>query len=274
VAEPAAFGAAARTAAEAEPAALGGAGGTGVAEPAAVGAAARTAAEAEPARPGGRPRTAGEATPRWLRPPVQAGLAGLLLVAGLGAGYLVAVQAAPDRAPRVTGEAGAAMPGPVGERVREYRARLETDPRDVEALLGMADLNLQRRDIPRAVEYYKRVIEVDAGNPDALARLGMILGEAGQYPESVATLDRALDRDPNHLEALWWKGQVQLFGLEDYRAAATTWERLAALLPPGPDQDRARQALARAREGATPASPASGAAPKARGPAVTTPAPR
>jgi tetratricopeptide (TPR) repeat protein len=180
----------------------------------------------------------------------------------VGAGYLVAARSGPD--PLAQG--GAAMPGPVVAQVREYRARLEANPRDLDALLGMARLNLQRNDLAQAIEFDKRALDVDPGNPEALSRFGMILADAGHLSDALRALDQALARDPNRIEALWWKGQVELYGLKDYRAAVATWERLATLVPPGAERERAAAALAEARVAAA-------AGPEASvGPGVAAPA--
>jgi len=216
--------------------------------------AAIPAAEGPPAG-GRRAETEGPLAapaPAWLRGPALAAFGAILLVAGVGAGYLVATHAGPDPLAGASASAGqGGMPGPVMAMVRDYRARLEKDPADLEALLGMAELNLQRQDLSQAIDFYKRALEVDPGNAEALARFGMVLAGTGHFPEALTALDRALARDPNHVEALWWKGHVQLYGLKDRAGAAATWERVAGLLPPGPEREKARAALAEARAAAS-----------------------
>jgi cytochrome c-type biogenesis protein CcmH/NrfG len=123
------------------------------------------------------------------------------------------------------------MPGPVLARVREYRARLDKDPRDVEALLGMAGLNLQRRNLSEAIDYYKRTLDVDPGNPEALSHMGLILVEGGHVEPALTALDRALARNPTHPLALWGKGLALYEGKHDYAGAIEAWERLLATNP-------------------------------------------
>lgn len=182
-------------------------------------------------------------------------VAALLLVAGIGGGYLLAGRSGGDPVAQAGGGQPAGMPGPVMEQVQALRARLAANPNDVEALVGLAQLNLQRQDVTQAIDYFKRALEVDAGHPEALTGLGMILAESGSFPEAMATFDRALARDPSHVQALWWKGQVQLYALKDYRSAVGTLERVVALLPPGPDQGRVAQALNEARTAAAATPP-------------------
>ncbi|HEY8368014.1 MAG TPA: tetratricopeptide repeat protein [Thermodesulfobacteriota bacterium] len=200
---------------------------------------ARAKTRPAPAAAGGRPGSL-----------VLAAGAALLLVVGVAGGYLAATWGRSDPTARVAGEGQPGMPAPIMEMVQQLRARLEANPRDVEALVGLGRLNVQRGDLPQAIDYFKRALEVDAGNTDALTGLGMILAESGSFTEAVATFDRVLARDPSHVEALWWKGQVQLYALKDYPAAVGTLERAVALLPPGPDQARVSQALDEARAAA------------------------
>jgi cytochrome c-type biogenesis protein CcmH/NrfG len=225
------------------------------AEMEAAGAPAAMPAPEGPPEEGRRAETEGRSpapSPAWLRGPALAALGAALLVAGVGAGYLVATHAGPDPLASASAPAGqGGMPGPAMAMVRDYRARLEKDPGDLEALLGMAELNLQRQDLSQAIDFYKRALEVDPGNAEALARFGMVLAGTGHFPEALTALDRALARDPNHVEALWWKGQVQLYGLKDRAGAAATWERVAGLLPPGPEREKAQAALAEARAAAS-----------------------
>ncbi len=227
-----------------------------------LGAAAQAGASAQAGAAESLP--AGEKPSAPHSPAIMALGAVVLLVAGIGAGYLVATRGSADPISQAAGGGQPAMSGPVVAMVREYRARLEANPKDVEALVGLAQLNLQRRDVTQAIDHFKRALAVDSGHPEALTGLGMILAEAGDFTEALATFDRALKRDPNHLQALWWKAQVQLYALKNYRAAVPTLERALALLPPSPSPERTRvaEALGEARAGA--AGPRAPSTPAAR----------
>ncbi len=148
------------------------------------------------------------------------------------------------------GPAAGGMPGPVVALVREYGARLDRDPRDLEALLGMARLNLQRQDVKAAIDYYKRALEIDPGNPEALAHFGLILVQAGEPDVALTAFDRALTRNPNDPRALWGKGSTLYEAKQDYAGAIEAWERLLATNPDlaPADADQVARLLVEARK--------------------------
>lgn len=132
-----------------------------------------------------------------------------------------------------------AMPGPTTAQIQQYRARLGKNPRDVAALLSMAGLNLQRQNVKEALDYYKRVLEIDADNPEALVSTGLIIGGAGYVDQALSAFDRVLARKPDEPLALWVKGRVLYEGKQDYAGAIQAWERLLAtpgLAPAETDQ--------------------------------------
>ncbi|HEX8012720.1 MAG TPA: cytochrome c-type biogenesis protein CcmH [Casimicrobiaceae bacterium] len=147
------------------------------------------------------------------------------------------------------GRPGDPMPGPIVAQIREYRARLARNPRDVEALLGMGELNLQRQNPKEAIDYYKRVLDIEPENPQALASLGLILGSAGYVDEALSIFERVLARHPDDPPALWYKGWILYQVKQDYAGAIAAWERLLAnsQLAPG-DAEQVAVPLIEARK--------------------------
>jgi cytochrome c-type biogenesis protein CcmH len=141
-----------------------------------------------------------------------------------------------------------AMPGPIVAQIREYRARLAKDPRDVEALLGIGELNVQRQNPKEAIEYYKRVLEIEPENPRALAPIGLILGGAGYADEALRIFERILARDPNYPVALWGKGWTLYERKQDYAGAIAAWERLLGTPGLAADTDQIAALLVEARK--------------------------
>lgn len=159
-------------------------------------------------------------------------------------------------------QAAGAMPGPVVALIQEYRARLAKDPRDVEALLGMADLNFQRQNLKEAIDYYKRVLDIDPGNAEALASIGLILGNAGYVDPALSAFDRVLAGNPDNPLALWGKGWTLYRGKQDYAGAIQAWEQLLATSQLAPaDADRVAGLLIEARKKLAAPAPAPAVAP-------------
>ncbi len=146
-------------------------------------------------------------------------------------------------------EAAGAMPGPILAQIQEYRARLAGNPRDVAALLGMAGLNFQRQNLKEAIDYYKRVLDIDPGNSEALASIGLILGGAGYVDPALSAFDRVLAQNPNDPLALWSKGWILYEKKQDYAGAIQAWEKLLATSRLAPeDMDQVASLLIEARK--------------------------
>ncbi len=124
---------------------------------------------------------------------------------------------------------------------------LERNLTDIPALLELGRLSLQREEIPRAIALYRKVLESDPHNAEALSSLGLILTMAGHTDVALATLDRALATDPIHPLALWAKGLALYQGKRDYRQAISVWERLLETHPSLEDAPQVREWIQRAR---------------------------
>lgn len=139
--------------------------------------------------------------------------------------------------------------GPVLAQIQEYRARLARNPRDIEALFGMAGLNLQRQNPKEAIDYYKRVLDIDPENPEALASIGLILGGAGYVDPALNIFERVLARNPNYPLALWSKASILYEKKQDYAGAIQAWEQLLATSALAPeDTDQVARLLIEARK--------------------------
>jgi len=84
------------------------------------------------------------------------------------------------------------------ERAEEqYRAALALQPTEVSALLGLGDVQLRGRNPRSAIETYRRVIGLDARNPDGYARLGEAYVHVGELGLALAEWERALAFRPD-----------------------------------------------------------------------------
>jgi cytochrome c-type biogenesis protein CcmH len=159
----------------------------------------------------------------------------------------------------------------IAAMVGKLEERLKSEPDDAEgwSMLGRTYSVLGR--YPEAVEVFKRVVALRAGDAPALAQAladqadatAMAAGRrlAGE-PEQL--IERALQADPKNLKALALAGTIA-FDKQDFARAARLWQDAVAAAEP--DSELARNLLggiaeAQARAG-LPAEAASGAAPAA-----------
>jgi cytochrome c-type biogenesis protein CcmH/NrfG len=180
--------------------------------------------------PSSRIRAAGE---RWPRPVFVASVVGLLMVIVGGGGFLlgrVTQDATVDGAAREPAAGGA---GDGAQVTAALEARLAQNPRDLEALVGLGRVYLQTGQVPKAIEFYKRALEIDATNVSALSGMAMILAQAGHSDQALKLFDRVLAINPQVPMALLFKGRILYEDKKDYAAAIASWEQFLRLMPQG-----------------------------------------
>ncbi len=165
---------------------------------------------------------------------------------------------------------GAVSAAQIEVMVGQLAARLRENPEDAEGWKMLARSYTVMGRYGEAVEAYMQASQRDPRDAQLLAdfadALGMARGRSLQgEPERLVR--RALGIDPQNLKALALAGTAE-FDRGDFAAAAQTWERMLALVPPGSEDAQAiRSNVAEARRHAgTEAPPAAAATPPAGSP--------
>jgi cytochrome c-type biogenesis protein CcmH/NrfG len=168
--------------------------------------------------------------PIWSRPVFAASVVGcLVLIIGVG-GFLLG---------RVTRngpeELVARNPDQGGESTltTALEGRLSQNPRDLEALVGLGRIYLQSGQLPKAIEFYKRALEVDGNNVSALSGLAMILAQAGHSDQALGLFDRVLAINPQVPMALLFRGRLLYEDKKDFSGAIANWEEFLRIMPQG-----------------------------------------
>jgi tetratricopeptide (TPR) repeat protein len=217
-------------------------------------AALDTAATVAPAA---RPGRAATHVP-WTRRPATLALAGAgLLGLGIALGLGIERSTGPDLAGGADPPGPAAGLGGESavDRARgpDGAPRRPVPPEVLGGMLHAARSSLMAGRYEEAIAAYRAVLERDARNVDALTHLGLIVA-IGNHPDTaLETIDRALAIDPNYAPALLYRGQI-LFELKrDYAGATRAWEKFLVVVPDGEEHERVRalvrEARARARPG-------------------------
>lgn len=173
----------------------------------------------------------------------------IILLVGVGIGYFLGT----SLTARETGmEATGSVP-PGSEPVGGIPSSLEE-----------ANEAFNRGDFRRALEGYKRILENDPENPEALTQIGVLLARGEHHDEAIKMFDRVLGIQPNHPQALFEKGLVLFQGKVQPREGVKVWELLIQTAPPENQYAMAaRQMLEQVRASmdrpgaAPPASPSS-----------------
>lgn len=174
-------------------------------------------------------------------------LTAIALVIGVSGGYL---------AFRVAGPSAPAADRAGQDPTTPLRARLLQNPQDVEALLGLAHIHLDRERLDDAEAIYRQVLSLQPKNVEAITHLGTVLLRRGQTVAALREYDTALAIRPDYVHALWDKATLLQEVIQDYPAAIRTWEAFArAVGPDSQDAKTAERFIGEARDAMQNASP-------------------
>lgn len=165
-----------------------------------------------------RPESAGGLRGLLVGRPTVAGvvwLVAIVLVIGVSGGYL---------AYRAMGPAPAPAGGSGLDPAAPWRARLLQNPKDVEALLGLAHVQLDQRQLDAAESLYRQVLAIEPKNAEAIDHLGTVLLGRGQVDAALARYNEALAINPRYIHALWDKAHLLQEVKKDYAGAIRVWE--------------------------------------------------
>ncbi len=144
----------------------------------------------------------------------------IALVIGISGGYLVYHAMGPTNASVGSG------PDPGAP----WRARLLQNPKDVEALLALAHLQLDQQQLDSAESLYQQVLAIDPKNAEAITHMGTVLLDRGQVDAALARYNEALALDPRYVHALWDKATLLQQVKRDYAGAIRVWETFIQLV--------------------------------------------
>ena len=179
-----------------------------------------------PERPASSPATT--ASPVWARPVfVTAVIGGLIVIVG-GGGFLLGRVSQDEPGGAIARDS---TPDNDTQMVTSLEAQLRQNPSDINALVGLGRVYLQGGQMPKAIEMYRRALEVDGDNVSALSGMAMILAQAGHSDQALMLFDKALAINPRMPMALLFKGRILYEEKKDYRGAITNWEAFLQMMP-------------------------------------------
>jgi tetratricopeptide repeat protein len=135
----------------------------------------------------------------------------------------------------------AGPPAPVMRAVQELRGRIARNPKDVAALVGLANMEFDAQKFDKADEYYRRALALDPTNPDVRTDDAVALHQTGHDIEALAGLDRVLKERPDFPTAVFNRGVV-LQAVGRRSDATVAFKRYLKVV--GPNAPRAADARA------------------------------
>ncbi|MBI3325547.1 MAG: cytochrome c-type biogenesis protein CcmH [Nitrospinae bacterium] len=134
----------------------------------------------------------------------------------------------PQGMPAMPGMAGGVMPG--GGSSTEAGQKRPLSPQMLAGMLQAAHASLEQGRYGEAMAAYRAILDRDPRNVEALTHLGVILGNGGHVEEALMAFERALAIDPQAVHALFDKGTV-LYELKQDYAGGVAGCRARAPLP-------------------------------------------
>jgi len=203
-------------------------------------------------------------------PPGVPGIAWLLLVVGLAVGGMVGFALHSAVGPHAEsgmptgpadimaggsgGDAGAApdgggmagapqrMPQQIMQMVQGYKSALAKNPKDLEALVGLANLEFDSGQWAHAIDYYSRALTVDPKNADVRVDRAIAYHSTGQNDVAKKELLAVTREQPEHKNA-WLNLGVVSRDLGDRAGALRAWQRYLELDPQGEHAASVRQEI-------------------------------
>lgn len=96
--------------------------------------------------------------------------------------------------------------------------------------LSAGNLLKQKGNYTGAVAVYNKALEIDPNYVNALDGKGWALNELGNYTQAISYLNKALEIDPKHIDAFIFKGQ-SLYGLGNITGAIYYFDKALEIDP-------------------------------------------
>jgi tetratricopeptide (TPR) repeat protein len=150
---------------------------------------------------------------------VQASYKNMLAQVAANGGQPVAGQQMPEGHPEVGGQegqqpaaggmpAGAGMPPFVKKMVEGYKTALAKNPKDLDALNGLANMYYDSGQYSKAIDYYEKIVSIDGNNSNVRADLGTCYFYTQVPDKAIKNLSIALEHNPENLNARYNLGIV------------------------------------------------------------------
>ena len=176
------------------------------------------------------------------------GMTGAVIGPGAGGGAGAGGSDAEPAAPGTEGGAGREeLMARVFQEISSLREALEKNPKDLRALVRLANFYQDAGKYDQAIEYYRRALVEDATLVDARTDLGICLRETGKPDDAIAEFRRSLDTDPRHWQTWLNLGIVSLFDKHDLETAASALGKVEELNPQYPGLAELKEELRKAR---------------------------
>jgi tetratricopeptide (TPR) repeat protein len=117
----------------------------------------------------------------------------------------------------------------VRKSIEQYQIITKKEPSDIESWLTLGRLQRVAQNSVEAEKAFKKAIELDGNNEDALTGLAMVYSDVGDTKNMIEMLRRVTDKSPNERSLATLGAAYEQ--MRDYSSAAEVFKRALALKP-------------------------------------------
>ena len=141
--------------------------------------------------------------------------------------------------PGSTSDRATDRPLPAGTRnpmedVIAFKARLDKNPKDLEALISLGNANMMISRFDAAQDLYTRALAINPKDLDVRTNLAIAYQYGGKPERAFTELNKNLGYDPKHDPTMYNLGFLYYYDKKDSAAALDIWKRWLALYPNAP----------------------------------------
>jgi serine/threonine protein kinase/Flp pilus assembly protein TadD len=107
---------------------------------------------------------------------------------------------------------------------QEFQRGLNTDPNNMDLLLGIASVDRRQGNFTEAITYYEQIANIDPRSPSMIQDLAVTYLFARRFAEAEKTFDRVINLVPDVAEAYYSKAYLYLMWRGDIPSARRTLE--------------------------------------------------
>ncbi len=138
------------------------------------------------------------------------------------------------------------MMAQVFQEITALKAAIEKDPKDIQALIRLANMYHDARKFEEAVQYYKKALAVAPKDVDARTDMGICLYEMGMADDAIAQFRTSLSYDSKHWQTWLNLGIVALSSKNDVKTATEAFGKVEKINPGFKDLPMLKDALRKA----------------------------
>lgn len=115
--------------------------------------------------------------------------------------------------------------------ITQLEKAVSADPKNTEAWAQLGHVYFDSNQYTRAIEAYKKYLELKPNNADIWTDLGVMFRRGGNPMEALRAFDKAVEISPGHQQSRFNKGIVLLYDMKNNDAAIKAWQELLDINP-------------------------------------------